>query len=84
METKEPPLYLQILAGLVFFGAGLAIILMVGDVISTDSSEINAPRWVGALAGGLFPTTESIVNQVIILFKKVHKYFICKRFFEYD
>ena len=57
METKEVPLYLQVLAGLTFFGIGLTIILLAGDVVPTDSSDINAPRWVGGLAGGLFSAT---------------------------
>ena len=41
------------LVGLVFFGVGLAVILLSGDVTPTEG-ELTVPGWVSKLAGGLF------------------------------
>lgn len=53
MKTDEIPLFVQVLVGLLFFGVGLAIILLSGDVTPTEG-ELTVPGWVSKLAGGLF------------------------------
>jgi hypothetical protein len=53
VKTDEIPLFVQVLVGLLFFGVGLAIILLSGDVTPTEG-ELTVPGWVSKLAGGLF------------------------------
>lgn len=44
----------KVLASLLFFGTGMAIILASADVIPMDEAGLNAPRWVLGLCGFVF------------------------------
>ena len=60
MKTDDIPIYLQVLGGLIFFGVGLAIILLSGDVTPTEG-ELTVPGWVSKLAGGLFTAAGAMI-----------------------
>lgn len=54
MENNKAPAWLELLMSFLFFGSGIAIVLLSVGIIPLEDSAFNAPRWVVGVIGGLF------------------------------